>query len=116
VDKKLNAQFLHQNSKFFEKGKISPGNRSPGCMTNSGGNIAEFKSGIGGNEWDDGLIPAEAEGLVNSNSTLKPDTRPETVNNRRGHIEMDFHHMFVNSDREGLNMENHHEEKEEEFD
>lgn len=116
MENKLNAQFLHQNSKLFEKGRISPGSRSPGCMTNSGRNIAEFNSGIEENEWDEGLIPAEAEGLVNNNNTLKPDTRPETLNNRRGHIEMDVHHMFVNSDRKGLKLENHHEEKEGDFD
>ncbi|ESW04971.1 hypothetical protein PHAVU_011G140900 [Phaseolus vulgaris] len=116
VENKLNAPFLHQNSKLFEKGRISPGSRSPGCMTNSGGNIAEFNGGFEGNEWDEGSIPAEAEGLVNNNNTLKPDTRPETVNNRRGHIEMDVHHMFVNSDRKGLKLENPHEEKEGDFD
>ncbi|KOM49943.1 hypothetical protein LR48_Vigan08g077000 [Vigna angularis] len=116
VDNKLNEQVLHQNSKLFEKGRIPPSSRFPGCMPNSGGNIAELKSGIEGNEWDYGLIPAEAEGLVNNNNTVKPDTRPETVNNRREHINMDVHHMFVNSDRKGLKLENHHDEKGEEFD
>ncbi|TKY66705.1 Autophagy-related protein 18f [Spatholobus suberectus] len=117
VDNKLNEQILHQSSKLFEKGRISP--RSflgpTDCMTNSGGTVTEFKSGIQGNEWNDHLIPAETKSFVNNNNTLKPNTRQEIVNNRREHFNMDAQHVFVNSDRKCLKLENHCEE-EDEFD
>lgn len=117
VDYKLNEQFLHQNSKLCEKGRISPRNilGSPDCMTNSGGTLPGFKSGIQGNEWNDHLIPAETKGFVNNNNTLKPNTRQEIVNNRREHLNMDVQHVFIYSDRKGLKLENHCKEKGNEF-
>lgn len=118
MDSKLNEQFLHQNSKFFEKERISPRNilGSPDFLTKSGGTIPEFKSGTQGHEWNDHSLPAEAQGFVNNNNTLKQNTRQEIVNNRREQLNMDAQHMFVYSDRKGLKLENHGEEKGYKFD
>ncbi|KHN47845.1 Breast carcinoma-amplified sequence 3 like [Glycine soja] len=115
VNNKLNEQLLHQSS--FEKGRISPRGilGFPDCINNSGETIAEFKSGIEGNERGDSLIPAETKAFVNNNNTLKPNTWPEIVNNRRENLNMDVHQMFVNSDRKGLKLENHCKEKGDEF-
>lgn len=116
VNNKLNEQLLHQSS--FEKGRISPRGilGFPDCINNSGETIAEFKSGIEGNERGDSLIPAETKAFVNNNNTLKPNTWPEIANNRRENLNMNAHQIFVNSDRKGLKLENHCKEKGDEFD
>lgn len=104
------------DNQLNEKARISPRNvlGSPECMTSSGGPIAEFKSGIEGNKWDGHLIQAETKGFVNNNDTLKPNTRhDEVVNNRQEILNMEAQRMFVNSDREGLKVENHFEEGDE---
>lgn len=118
MDNKLNEQLLQQSSGLFENGRTSPMRilRSPDCMTKSGGAIAEFKSGNEGNEWNDHLIPSESKGSVNNNDTLKPNTMHEIVNNRREHLNTEAQLMFVNSDREGLKVEDHFEEEGDEFD
>ncbi|KAJ1441914.1 WD40-repeat-containing domain superfamily [Sesbania bispinosa] len=81
MDNKINEQLLHQCSKLSEKCRISPRSilGSPERMTNSDGPVAEFKTGIEGNEWDDHLILAETKGFVNNSDTLKPNTRNEIV-------------------------------------
>lgn len=121
LDKNTSAQLLCQRSGPSENGRFSCRSSSAGSLDYmiDGGtavapehrNCIEEETG-----WDSLPIPTETtKGFVNNNASPKTKTQLEIVNNREG-IKDDGQLKFVNSNREGLTMENHFEDGEDEFD
>ncbi|KAI9083092.1 hypothetical protein K1719_034996 [Acacia pycnantha] len=100
VNSEVNEPRLHLNSGIHEKDIIS-----------ERGNSDSNDSDVEGAEWNDHRGSLETNGFVNKNDndTLVANTCHEVVNNRE-HSNMEAQLMPVNSDKEGLKMENHFEE------
>ncbi|XP_058756502.1 autophagy-related protein 18f [Vicia villosa] len=118
MDSKINDQALHRSSELSGNGRISPRRLSESleCTTNYGGEVINHKGQIEGTEWDNHVMPAETNGFVNNNDTLKPNSLHEIVNNRREHLNTGAHLMRVNSNNSSPETEEHLEENEDEFD
>lgn len=100
VNSEVNEPRLHLNSGIHEKDTIS-----------ERGNSDSNDSDVEGAEWNDHRGSLETNGFVNKNNndTLVTNTCHEVVNNRE-HSNMEARLMPVNSNKEGLKMENHFEE------
>ena len=109
LDGKISEQLLTKSSRVYQNGRIAPTS-----ISNSLDN-AVLNTDIGGTELHENLVPAETKGFVNNNDSPRPNNRLECVNNRE-HLNMEAQLMFVNNDKEGLKMENHLEDKGDEFD
>ena len=84
-------------------------------MTDSAAAVAEFHNASEETECSGPRMPVGTKGFVNNSDSPKMKTRLETVNNRES-LRMEAQLKFVNSNKEGLKMENHFEDEGGEFD
>lgn len=79
-------------------------------MTENGASVAEVNNrGIVETGLDGSQMPIETRGFVNNNGSPKTKTWLGIVNNRES-LRMEAEIKFVNSNIEGLKMENHFED------
>ncbi|XP_028807731.1 autophagy-related protein 18f [Neltuma alba] len=115
VNSEVNEPHLHLNCGIHGKDTISERSNSDSAdsdwMTNYGGIVHKIDGEVGRAEWNDHLGSPETNGFVNKNDNdnLEANTRHEVVNNKE-HSNMEAQLMPVNSDKEGLKMENHFED------
>ncbi|MED6219840.1 hypothetical protein PIB30_039401 [Stylosanthes scabra] len=109
MDNKTNEQLSRQTSSLSSNsnGRMSSSAvlGSPEDITDSVGDVAEFKSETEGTEWDAHFALPEMAAFVNSNDTDKPNTQHENVNNIKEHLNMEAQLMYVNSNTRPLNEE-----------
>ncbi|KAM4103014.1 hypothetical protein ACJW30_06G047100 [Castanea mollissima] len=117
LDCNTNGRLQHQRSGVSENDRLScrGSSGSLDSMTDSAAAVAEFHSASEETECNGPRMPVGTKGFVNNSDSPKTKTRLETVNNRES-LRMEAQLKFVNSNKEGLKMENHFEHEGGEFD
>lgn len=85
-------------------------------MTDSGAGVAELSKGTEETEWGGSQTAVENKGFVNNNDSQKTKTQLEIVNNRERTLKTEAQLKFVNSNIEGMGMENLFREEGDELD
>ncbi|OMP04510.1 hypothetical protein COLO4_09563 [Corchorus olitorius] len=117
VDSNSNGHLLHQRSGLSENGWLSRRGSSGSfdSVNENGAAVAELHNGIEETGLNGSQMPLATTGFVNNSDSPKTRTRLENVNNRES-LRMEAQLKFVNSNSEGLKMENHFEDEGDEFD
>lgn len=105
-----NGRVQHQPSALSERGSFS----CRSSLKGSGFAVAQQDS-IEETALYGLMMPKESKDFVNSNVSMNPETRPETVNKREG-MNLEDPLENVNSNKEGLRMENNFEDEGDELD
>ncbi|BBH01913.1 homolog of yeast autophagy 18 F [Prunus dulcis] len=95
-------------SGISENGRLScrSSSGSLDTMTDSGAGVAELSNGTEETEWGGSQTPIESKRFVNNNDSQKTKTQLEIVNNRERTLKTEAQLKFVNSNIEGMGMEN----------
>lgn len=105
-------------SGISENGRLScrSSSGSLDTMTDSGAGVAELSNGTEETEWGGSQTPVESKRFVNNNDSQKTKTQLEIVNNRERTLKTEAQLKFVNSNIEGMGMENLFREEGDELD
>ncbi|VVA28203.1 PREDICTED: autophagy-related [Prunus dulcis] len=105
-------------SGISENGRLScrSSSGSLDTMTDSGAGVAELSNGTEETEWGGSQTPIESKRFVNNNDSQKTKTQLEIVNNRERTLKTEAQLKFVNSNIEGMGMENLFREEGDELD
>ncbi|XVF04001.1 hypothetical protein REPUB_Repub05bG0042700 [Reevesia pubescens] len=117
VDSNSNGRPLHQRSGLSENGRLSRRSSSGSLdsVTENGAAVSELHNGIEETSLNGPQMPIGTKGFVNNSDSPKTNTRLEIVNNRES-LRMEAQLKFVNNNSEGLKIENHFEDEDDEFD
>lgn len=105
-----NGRVQHQTSALSEKGKLSSRSSLKGINFAAAQQDSVEETALYGP-----VMPKESKDFVNSNVSMNPETGPETVNKQES-MKLEDPLENVNSNKEGLRMENNFEDEGDELD